>query len=137
MEDITKSGIRTKVLMLSATTVNNRLLNLRNQIEIIAEGDDEYLSDDGIPSINSVTRRAQQRFQEWSKLDDEERTTQSFVNAVSSDYFKCWTCLPSRAAASASTSIALPGTRSSPRGESPSRSIRPSAPRVSSPPSRS
>jgi len=88
MEDIIKSGIRTKVLMLSATTVNNRLLNLRNQIEIITEGDDEYLSDDGIPSISSVTRRAQQRFQEWSKLDDEERTTQSFVNAVSSDYFK-------------------------------------------------
>ena len=88
MEDIIKSGIRTKVLMLSATPVNNRLLDLRNQIEIITEGDDEYLAEDGIPSINSVTRRAQQRFQEWSKLDDEERTTQSFVNAVNADYFK-------------------------------------------------
>lgn len=88
MEDIIKSGIRTKVLMLSATPVNNRLLDLRNQIEIITEGDDEYLAEDGIPSINSVTRRAQQRFQEWSKLDDGERTTQSFVNAVNADYFK-------------------------------------------------
>ena len=88
MEDIIKSGIRTKVLMLSATPVNNRLLDLRNQIEIITEGDDEYLAEDGIPSINSVTRRAQQRFQEWSKLDDAERTTQSFVNAVNADYFK-------------------------------------------------
>ena len=88
MEDIIKSGIRTKILMLSATPVNNRLLDLRNQIEIITEGDDEYLAEDGIPSINSVTRRAQQRFQEWSKLDDEDRTTQSFVNAVNADYFK-------------------------------------------------
>ena len=88
MEDIIKSGIRTKVLMLSATPVNNRLLDLRNQIEIITEGDDEYLAEDGIPSINNVTRRAQQRFQEWSKLDDEERTTQSFVAAVNADYFK-------------------------------------------------
>ena len=88
MEDIIKSGIRTKVLMLSATPVNNRLLDLRNQIEIITEGDDEYLAEEGIPSINNVTRRAQQRFQEWSKLDDEERTTQSFVAAVNADYFK-------------------------------------------------
>ena len=88
MEDIIKSGIRTKVLMLSATPVNNRLLDLRNQIEIITEGDDEYLEEEGIPSINSVTRRAQQRFQEWSKLDDEDRTTQSFVSAVNPDYFK-------------------------------------------------
>lgn len=88
MDDIIKSGIRTKVLMLSATPVNNRLLDLRNQIEIITEGDDEYLADEGIPSINNVTRRAQQRFQEWSKLDDEERTTQSFVAAVNADYFK-------------------------------------------------
>lgn len=88
MEDIIKSGIRTKVLMLSATPVNNRLLDLRNQIEIITEGDDEYLEEEGIPSINNVTRRAQQRFQEWSKLDDEERTTQSFVAAVNADYFK-------------------------------------------------
>lgn len=88
MEDIIKSGIRTKVLMLSATPVNNRLLDLRNQIEIITEGDDEYLEEEGIPSINNVTRRAQQRFQEWSKLDDEERTMQSFVAAVNADYFK-------------------------------------------------
>ncbi len=88
MEDIIKSGIRTKVLMLSATPVNNRLLDLRNQIEIITEGDDEYLAEEGIPSINNVTRRAQQRFQEWSKLDDEERTTQSFVAAGNADYFK-------------------------------------------------
>lgn len=89
IEDVIKSGQRTKVLMLSATPVNNRLLDLRNQIELITEGDDAYLSEtDGIPSITHVTRVAQQRFNEWSKLPDSERTTETFVNAVNADYFK-------------------------------------------------
>ena len=56
-------------LMLSATRVNNRLLDLRNQIGAHHRGDDAYLADtDGIPSITHVTRVAQQRFNEWSKL---------------------------------------------------------------------
>ena len=89
IDDVIRAGVRTKVLMLSATPVNNKLLDLRNQIELITEGDDEYLAEtDGIPSITQVTRVAQQRFNEWSKLDDSERTTESFVNAVNSDYFK-------------------------------------------------
>ncbi len=89
IEDVIKSGRRTKVLMLSATPVNNKLLDLRNQIELITEGDDAYLAEtDGIESITQVTRTAQQRFNEWSKLDDDDRTTESFVNAVNSDYFK-------------------------------------------------
>ena len=89
IEDVIKSGQRTKVLMLSATPVNNHLLDLRNQIELITEGDDAYLAEtDGIPSITHVTRVAQQRFNEWSKLYDSERTTESFVNTVNADYFK-------------------------------------------------
>ena len=89
IEDVIKSGRRTKVLMLSATPVNNRLLDLRNQIELITEGDDAYLAEtDGIPSITQVTRTAQARFTEWSKLTDAERTTESFVSAVNADYFK-------------------------------------------------
>lgn len=89
MEDVIKAGIRTKVLMLSATPVNNRLLDLRNQIEIITEGNDEYLAEtDGIPSITHVTKVAQQRFSEWSKLEDSVRTTESFANMVNADYFK-------------------------------------------------
>lgn len=89
IEDVIKSGRRTKVLMLSATPVNNRLLDLRNQIELITEGDDAYLADtDGIESITQVCRQAQTRFNEWSQLPDEERTTESFVSAVNADYFK-------------------------------------------------
>lgn len=89
IEDMIKAGVRTKVLMLSATPVNNKLLDLRNQIELITEDDDAYLAEtDGIPSITQVTKTAQARFNEWSKLDDSERTTESFVNAVNADYFK-------------------------------------------------
>lgn len=89
IEDVIKSGRRTKVLMLSATPVNNRLLDLRNQIELITEGDDAYLANtDGIPSITQVTRVAQQRFNEWTKLEDGERTTESFAAMVNADYFK-------------------------------------------------
>ena len=77
IEDVIKSGRRTKVLMLSATPVNNRLLDLRNQIELITEGDDAYLADtDGIESITQVCRTAQARCNGWIKLDDAERTTE-------------------------------------------------------------
>ena len=46
------------------------------------------LAGEGIPSATQVTRTAQARFNEWSKLSDVERTTESFVNAVNADYFK-------------------------------------------------
>lgn len=89
IESVIKSGQRTKVLMLSATPVNNRLLDLRNQIELITEEDDAYLAEsDGIASITRVTNEAQKRYNEWSKLEESERTTESFVNAVNADYFK-------------------------------------------------
>ena len=89
IEDVIKRGIRTKVLMLSATPVNNRLLDLRNQIELITEGDDAYLAQtDGVESITQVTKTAQRCFGEWSQLDDDQRTTESFVNSVNADYFK-------------------------------------------------
>ena len=89
IEDVIKAGVRTKVLMLSATPVNNKLLDLRNQIELITEGDDAYLSDtDGIPSITHVTRLAQKRYNEWIKLEDANRTTESFASMVNPDYFK-------------------------------------------------
>ncbi len=89
MNDVIRAGVRTKVLMLSATPVNNRLLDLRNQIEIITEGDDAYLAEtDNIGSITAVCRLAQQRFGEWSELPDEKRTTESFAAMVNADYFK-------------------------------------------------
>jgi hypothetical protein len=61
------------ILMLSATPVNNRLADLRNQIAFATEGDDTALIDHGISSIDATTRLAQKQFNRWLDLDDAER----------------------------------------------------------------
>ena len=89
MDKVIKSGRRTKVLMLSATPVNNKILDLRNQIEIISEGKDDYLAQtDDIPSITAVTRVAQRCFKDWGELPDGQRTTQQFIKMMNPEYFK-------------------------------------------------
>ncbi len=88
MEDIIKKGHKTKVLMLSATPVNNRMTDIRNQISFITEENDYALADYGIDNISETLRKAQQSFNEWSKLPDEERTGEAFINNVDLDYFK-------------------------------------------------
>ena len=88
MNDVIKAGIRTKVLMLSATPVNNRMNDIKNQISFITEGDNTAFKDAGIPSIEHVLKKAQTVFNRWSELDDEERTTEKFVDMMDVDYFK-------------------------------------------------
>ena len=88
MNKIIKSGVRTKVLLLSATPVNNRLTDIKNQIAFITEGRDDHLSQWGIDSINNTLRLAQQSFNEWDKLPDEQRNTQTFQDLVNPEYFK-------------------------------------------------
>ncbi|AWT37351.1 hypothetical protein DM785_16685 (plasmid) [Deinococcus actinosclerus] len=68
MEQIIRSGVKTRVLMLSATPVNNRLADLKNQIAFVTEGDDFALSAHGIPSVENTTRRAQLQFNAWQRL---------------------------------------------------------------------
>ena len=65
LNQVVRQGIKTKVLMLSATPVNNRLADLRNQIAFVTEGDDTALFEHGIASIDSTTRRAQKAFNRW------------------------------------------------------------------------
>ena len=62
MRRIIREGVKTRVLMLSATPVNNRLADLRNQIAFATEGDDLALVDHGITSIEATTRKAQTQF---------------------------------------------------------------------------
>jgi len=88
MRRIVKQGVRTRVLMLSATPVNNRLADLRNQIAFATEGDDTALADHGIPSIDSTTRLAQKQFNRWFDLDGGERTPSRLVEMLGFDYFK-------------------------------------------------
>ena len=88
MSEIIKSGVKTKVLMLSATPVNNRMTDLKNQVAFITEGDDMALKEHGITSIEESLRRAQIRFNQWLKLEESERTTEALLDALNFDYFK-------------------------------------------------
>ena len=88
MKQIIKDGVRTRVLMLSATPVNNRLADLRNQIAFATEGDDTALADHGIASIDSTTRLAQKQFNRWLELDPVDRTPGRLVEMLGFDYFK-------------------------------------------------
>lgn len=88
MQDIIKSGVKTKVMMLSATPVNNRMTDIKNQIAFITEGNDNALVSEGIPSINYTLKSAQESFNIWNSNDFNNRTTGDFVESVNPDYFK-------------------------------------------------
>ena len=87
MRRIIQEGVKTRVLMLSATPVNNRLADLKNQIAFATEGDDTALVDHGITSINSTTRLAQRQFNRWLDLDETERTPSRLIDMLGFDYF--------------------------------------------------
>ncbi|ACT96423.1 helicase-related protein [Dyadobacter fermentans] len=90
LRKIVQEGIETKVLMLSATPVNNRFNDLRNQLALAYEGAagqiDEKLDTD--LGIELVFRRAQQAFNSWSKLPTEERTSDRLLEALDFDFFQ-------------------------------------------------
>lgn len=88
MNDIIKSGVKTKVLMLSATPVNNKLDDLKNQIAFITEGNDSALAKTAkIKSISHTIRMAQTQYNKWSKLEEKERTTERLLDMLNWDYF--------------------------------------------------
>ena len=87
MRKIIREGVKTRVLMLSATPVNNRLADLRNQIAFATEGDDTALIDHGIGSIDATTRLAQKQFNRWLDLDEAERTPSRLIEMLGFDYF--------------------------------------------------
>ncbi len=87
MRKIIREGVKTRVLMLSATPVNNRMADLRNQIVFATEGDDTALREHGIGSIDGTTRLAQKQFNRWLDLDESERTPARLVEMLGFDYF--------------------------------------------------
>lgn len=89
MDDIIKAGVRTKVLLLSATPVNNDLKDLRNQLYILTEGRDDAFKDDiGVASLQETLRQAQMQFSLWAKKKSEERKTSELLERLSSAFFK-------------------------------------------------
>ncbi len=88
MQDIIRTGVKTKVLMLSATPVNNRMNDLKNQVAFITEGRDDALDDYNIASIEQTLKKAQTRFNQWLKKEESLRTTESLLETLNFDYFK-------------------------------------------------
>lgn len=88
MGDIIQSGIKTKVLLLSATPVNNDLKDLRNQLYFLTEGrDDVFRESIGISSLKETLASAQRTFTNWAK-QHEERKTSDLLEKLSSAFFK-------------------------------------------------
>lgn len=94
MQDIILGGKKTKVLLLSATPVNNELKDLRNQLMYItAENDTAFAGEDegklGINSITELLKQSQTRFTNWAKARiKEEKTTRDLLNDLDSAFFK-------------------------------------------------
>ena len=90
MEKVIKQGVKTKVLMLSATPVNNRFRDLRNQLALAYWGDPTgwseklHLEND----IETVFRNAQTVYARWSKLPAEQRTTEALTDMLDYDFFE-------------------------------------------------
>lgn len=90
MDKIIRSGVKTKVLMLSATPVNNRFIDLKNQLAIAYEGD-TFLIDNKLgttKSIDEIFRQAQRAFNTWSELDVADRTTDALLRTLDFYFFE-------------------------------------------------
>lgn len=100
MQDIIQSGVRTKVLLLSATPVNNELTDLRNQLSFIAGGDvardtpaglaaDSFFQNSlEVASLRATTREAQKRFNEWAKKPPAQRQKKDLIHVLGGDFIK-------------------------------------------------
>lgn len=90
MEKVIRAGVKTKVLMLSATPVNNRFVDLKNQLAIAYEGDSESLDErlNTTKSLEDIFKQAQKAFNAWSKLDQEQRTTDALLRTLDFDFFE-------------------------------------------------
>lgn len=90
MDKIICAGVKTKVLMLSATPVNNRFIDLRNQLAIAYEGNAENLDSklNTSKSLEDIFRQAQKAFNVWSKLDPAARTTDALLRTLDFDFFE-------------------------------------------------
>ena len=90
MNKVIRSGVKTKVLMLSATPVNNRFIDLKNQLQLAYEGKAENIDNllDSDKSIDNIFREAQTIYSKWSKMSPDNRTSEKLVDSLSYDFFQ-------------------------------------------------
>jgi len=90
MDDIINSGVNTKVLMLSATPVNNNLKDLRNQLYFISGGrDNSFYEKTGVKNIAQTIKNAQTVFTQWADpRKNAHRNTKELLERLDSSFFK-------------------------------------------------
>ncbi len=90
LNKVIRAGVKTKVLMLSATPVNNRFNDLKNQIALAYEGHTDVVDEklNTSRSINEIFRNAQRAFNTWSKWEPSERTTANLLKMLDFDFFE-------------------------------------------------
>ena len=90
LNKVIRAGVKTKVLMLSATPVNNRFNDLKNQIALAYEGHTDIVDEklNTSRSINEIFRNAQRAFNTWSKWEPSERTTANLLKMLDFDFFE-------------------------------------------------
>lgn len=90
MKKVIRAGVKTKVLMLSATPVNNRFNDLKNQLALAYEGHTDYIDEklNTTRSIDEIFKNAQRAFNTWSKWEPEQRTTDSLLKMLDFDFFE-------------------------------------------------
>lgn len=90
LNKVVRAGVKTKVLMLSATPVNNRFNDLKNQLALAYEGNTDYIDEklNTTRSIDDIFRNAQKAFNTWSKWDAEDRTTENLLRMLDFDFFE-------------------------------------------------
>lgn len=90
MDKIIRAGVKTKVLMLSATPVNNRFVDLKNQLAIAYEGNSENMNNqlNTTKTIEEIFKQSQRAFNTWSKLEPEARTTETLLRTLDFDFFE-------------------------------------------------
>ena len=90
MDKVIRTGVKTKVLMLSATPVNNKFIDLKNQLAIAYEGDSELINNklDTSKTVDEIFRQAQKAFNAWSKLDAQRKTTDALLKTLDFDFFE-------------------------------------------------
>ncbi len=90
MKKVIRAGVKTKVLMLSATPVNNRFNDLKNQLALAYEGHVDYIDErlNTTKSVDKIFRNAQKAFNAWSKFEPCERTTENLLKMLDFDFFE-------------------------------------------------
>jgi superfamily II DNA or RNA helicase len=67
MDEVIKAGVKTKVLLLSATPVNNDLSDLKAQLDLISADKGHGFADLGVPNLGALIGGSRRQFTEWAK----------------------------------------------------------------------